>query len=127
MRVRTLLILPALAAATTAPAAPEPASAVVVIRNFKFTPSIIDLRAGEAVRLSLRNTAGSGHSFKSPTFFAAARLDQKSASYVRDGEVEIPAHSEVDLTLTPAAGSYKFKCDHPFHAMLGMTGTITVR
>jgi uncharacterized cupredoxin-like copper-binding protein len=126
MPASKIMLLSALAMATAAPAA-VPASMLVVISNFKFTPSVIEMRAGTPVVLSLRNQAGSGHSFKAAELFASAHLDPKSAAYVRNGEVEIPGHSEVDVALTPAAGSYKFKCTHAFHAMLGMTGTINVR
>ena len=105
MRILKIVILCGLArSAAPAPAAP-PTPAAVVITNFKFTPSIIALRSGVPTVLSLRNQSGSGHSFSSPAFFAVARMDPKSAAYVHNGKVEVPARSEVDLSLTPVAGA----------------------
>ena len=54
-------------------------------------------------------------------------MNPRSAALVRAGRVELPPRSQVDVTLSPAASEYKFKCTHMFHAMLGMTGTISVR
>jgi plastocyanin len=73
------------------------------------------------------NNAGGGHSFSAPQFFAAARVAPASQPLVRDGAVDVPKHSAVDVALTPAAGQYPLKCTHTLHAAFGMKGSIVVR
>jgi len=125
MSLRIFAVALGLAAAGAGAAVPRPTQ-VVVLSNFDFRPSRLDLRAGVPVVLAFRNDSGSGHSFSAPAFFASSRMDPQSAASVRSGRVEVPAHSQVAVELTPAPGQYKLKCSHLFHAMLGMTGTIVV-
>jgi plastocyanin len=87
----------------------------------------VQLRAGAPTILHLVNTAGGGHSFSAPQFFASAKLAPASRSLVKDGTVQVPKHSAVDIALTPAAGQYPLKCTHTLHAAFGMKGTIIVR
>jgi len=118
----------ALAAATPATAQPQrPAVVSVTLSNFKFQPQALQLRAGVPTVLHLVNTAGGGHNFTAPEFFAAARVAPSSQAYVRQGKVEIPKHSAVDVLLTPAAGQYRLKCTHTLHSAFGMKGVIVVR
>ena len=124
MRIRIMLLMLGLAIAPADAATLRPAT-VIVVSNFSFRPSQFELRAGEPVVLELRNESGSGNSFSAPAFFASAQMDARSAALVRAGRVELPPRSQVEVTLSPAAGEYKFKCTHMFHAMLGMTGTIS--
>jgi len=113
------------AAAATASA--QPAMVPVELSNFKFVPNAIQLRAGTPVTLHLQNAGGGGHSFSAPAFFAAARLDPRSAGLVHNGMVDVPGRGAVNIALVPAAGTYKLKCTHTLHAAFGMTGTIVVR
>jgi plastocyanin len=113
--------------ALSASASAQTAVVPVELSNFKFTPNIIQLRAGEPVTLHLQNASGGGHNFSAPEFFAAARLDARSAALVRNGTVEIPGSDAVNITLVPAAGSYRVKCSHTLHSAFGMKGTIAVR
>jgi uncharacterized cupredoxin-like copper-binding protein len=99
----------------------------VVLTSFKFSPTAIELHAGMPVTLHIENASGGGHNFAAPKFFEAARIDPASARLIHSGRVEVPAHSSVDLLLTPAAGQYALKCSHTLHASFGMTGTILVR
>ena len=62
-----------------------------------------------------------------PEFFAAAKIAPASQALVHDGKVEVPKHSALDVTLTPAAGQYSLKCTHMLHSSFGMNGTIVVR
>ncbi len=114
-----------LAVSAVAPA--QPALVSVELSNFKFTPNAIQLRAGAPVTLHLQNASGGGHNFSAPEFFAAARLDPRSATLVRNGTVEIPGRGAVNIALVPAAGSYRVKCTHTLHSTFGMKGTIVVR
>ena len=113
--------------AAAAAASAQPAVVPVELSNFKFVPNAIQLRAGTPVTLHLQNAGGGGHSFSAPAFFAAARLDPRSAGLVHDGMVDVPGRGAVNIALVPAAGTYKLKCTHTLHAAFGMTGTIVVR
>lgn len=128
--MKTLLAAPLIALAAIAPATaqePHPATVTVTMENFKFTPPAVQLKAGVPAVLHLVNTAGGGHSFSAPEFFAAARVAPASQPLVHDGKVEVPKHSAVDVALTPVAGQYPLKCSHTLHAAFGMRGTIVVR
>jgi plastocyanin len=114
-----------LAVSSAAPA--QPVAVSIELSNFKFAPNPIQLRAGAPITLHLQNTASGGHSFSAPAFFAAARIEPRSAALVHDGMVDVPANRAVDVALVPAAGSYKLKCTHTFHSTFGMKGTIVVR
>jgi uncharacterized cupredoxin-like copper-binding protein len=117
-----------LALASVAPAgAVSPTVASVDLANFSFTPGTIQLQAGVPTVLRLRNLSGGGHSFTAPEFFAASAVQPGSAALVQKGRVEVPAHSSIDIGITPAAGQYMLKCSHPFHATFGMKGMIVVR
>lgn len=107
-----------------------PAQGAVVtvqLSNFSFAPNSIELRAGAPTTLHLRNSSHGGHNFSAPQFFAAARIDPRSAAYVRNGAVEVPGGGAVNVTLVPAAGSYRLKCTHTLHSSFGMKGTIVSR
>jgi len=122
-----LLIAFALLGDFAVSATAQPLVATVEMSNFKFAPAAVDLRAGAPVVLRLRNIGSGGHSFSSPAFFAAAKMEPAGSALVHNGKVEVAGHSSIDLPLTPAAGQYAFKCTHTLHASFGMKGTITVR
>ena len=104
----------------------QPAAMTVALSNFSFSPNAIQLRAGVPTTLRLQNASGGGHNFSAPEFFAAARVDPKSASYVRNGTVEVPKHGTVNVTLVPATGRYSLRCTHTLHSAFGMRGSIVV-
>lgn len=101
--------------------------AIVLMTSFRFEPARLQLRAGIPLLLRLQNQSSGGHSFVAPTFFAAAQIDPSSARMIMDGRVEVPSHKTIELALVPVAGTYPFKCGHPFHAAFGMRGVIIVR
>ena len=120
----TIALVP-LAGASAQPS--QPAAVTVTMANFSFDPNAIQLRAGVPTILHLVNTASGGHSFSAPQFFAAAKVAPASQPLVHNGTVDVPKHSAVDVTLTPASGQYPLKCTHALHAAFGMKGTILVR
>jgi uncharacterized cupredoxin-like copper-binding protein len=100
----------------------------VALSNFAFTPDALTLKAGTAYRLHLVNDGTSGHNFSAKDFFAAASVAPADASKVKDGAIEVPKKSSVDVTVTPSrAGSYELTCTHFMHTMFGMKGQITVQ
>lgn len=116
------LALPLPALAQDAPAA-APQSVEVRLSSFKFEPRAIGLTAGRPVTLHLVNSAGGGHNFSAPEFFASST---GVSGPVNEGVVEVPGHQSVDITLTPSPGTYALHCTHTMHSALGMRGTITV-
>ena len=104
--------------------APAPQTVEVRLSSFAFAPRAIALTAGRPVILHLVNTAGGGHNFSAPQFFAAAT---GVSGPVHDGTVDVPGHQSVDIRLTPSRGSYRLRCTHTMHTAFGMSGTITVQ
>lgn len=99
----------------------------VQLRSFEFSPNQIQLRAGAAYRLRLINNTSGGHDFASSGLFAAVRLAPEDAALVKDGEVDVPKQSTVELRfVAETPGTYKLKCTHFMHAAMGMTGTATI-
>ena len=120
----SMIVIPALAIAVPANAqAPAAATVSITLSNFHITPAMIHLAAGQPVRLVFTNASGSSHDFTAPAFFAhAAGL----TGPVERGEVDLPAHAVASVTLTPARGTYKAKCTHFGHKLMGMGATIVV-
>lgn len=100
--------------------------------NHAFRPDELTFRRGEPVRLILRNTSTSDHTFVSEPFFkgiAVLKLvtpqQTVEAPWVEKVSVEDGVVQE--LWFVPARyGAYRFECSVPGHALLGMTGVINV-
>ena len=121
-----MLRIPSLAAIllVTSSATAQPATSVAInLSNFNIAPATIHLAAGQPVRLVFTNGSGGGHDFTAPDFFAHA---SGVSGPVAHGEVELAGHATAIVTLTPARGSYKAKCTHFAHKMMGMSATIVV-
>jgi plastocyanin len=113
--------------ATHSAAQPVPARVDIVLANFSFTPSAIQLKADKQVTLHFANQGSGGHDFTAAAFFKAANMDPATrAKLGTKGTVSLNKGQVADITLTPKAGTYKAKCSHFLHASLGMTGTVTV-
>ena len=110
-----------------APAAAQQPSTVVPIQlySYGYAPSPIVLRAGVPVTLVFTDVAGTGHEFKAPGFFRAARI--VAGNVDEEGSVELKAHQAASVTLVPARGIYHVHCGHFFHDQLGMHGVIYVQ
>lgn len=127
MQLRSLLVLPLLAAAAPLPASPA-AVIPVILSSYSFTPSAVRIDHGQSIVLRLTNDSDRGHNFVAREFFAAARIEPASQRLVKRGAVEVARHSTVEVRmLAPAAGRYALSCTHFTHAMRGMTGEILVR
>lgn len=125
MRKLSLALALILAAPALAAPANSPPRIDIALSNFDFAPSTLRLVAGQPVQLHLTNRSRGGHSFTAREFFSRARF-VSGASAVRNGEVNLRGHQQVDIVLVPAAGDYPLKCTHSFHKMLGMKGRIIV-
>jgi plastocyanin len=105
-----------------------PQEMTVTMTNYAYAPSAVVLKANVPVKLHLVNNASKGHDFSAPQFFAAATIAPADKSKVSDGSIDVDEGQSVDVTVTPnKAGTYPLKCTHFMHAMLGMSGQITVQ
>jgi plastocyanin len=125
----TALILPmlAIAAAPQTAAAQTSETITISLTDYAFTPAALDLKAGTAYRLHFTNAGSKDHDFTAPEFFVASQVAAEDQAKVRRGAIAVDKGQEVEVTLTPVAGSYAFNCTHFMHKMMGMHGTITVQ
>lgn len=114
----------------SAPALAQPAPERVEIdmSSFKYMPSTVALRHGQAYMLHFVNHSSGGHDFTAPAFFAAAQVSAADRGTVGNGAVKLGGHQVADVHLiAPAAGRYSVHCGHFMHSTLGMKGTIVVQ
>lgn len=115
-----VLIAPA---AAHSPAAGDPTYSVRLY-SYGYQPTPIVLRAGRQATIVFNNTAGIGHEFKAPAFFAASKI--VSGPISEDGAVELKPHQSASVTLVPARGTFHVHCGHFMHKQLGMQALIYV-
>lgn len=92
-------------------AAPLPSTVTLTTANMQFSEPDLKVSAGE-VTLRLSNSDLFWHTFT----VEALGVD-----------VQAPVGGEREVTFTAAPGVYAFYCAIPGHALIGMTGTLTVR
>ena len=130
MRVTALLVSTLVfAALPVASVAQRPAPERVVIDmvSFKYKPTAITLRHGQAYTLHFVNRSRGGHDFTAKAFFAAAQVAPADRAKITGGEVEVAGGTEVDIQITaPAPGRYSVHCSHFMHKILGMKAAIIV-
>ena len=123
--VRALLALIPLLA-MTGPAGSQvaqPPTVTITEANFRITPGVIHLAAGQPVRMVFTNMSGSSHDFSAPAFFGRARI---LGGMSERGEIDLPGHGQAIVTLVPEKGVYRAHCTHFGHTMMGMKATIVV-
>jgi len=125
----------ALASADDSEPPPEPARRVIVkLSEYQFTPSRIELKAGEPVELTLINEGTIAHEFVTLAFSSlevAVTVEGVETETVGVVEVELQPKSRAQLRFTPdKPGDYPFAChaEKPVdHTTKGMTGTLIIR
>jgi plastocyanin len=100
-----------------------PLQVPIELSSFAFSPSTVRLQAGQPVTLLFANRSRSRHDFTSRSFFASSRIVSGS---VPGGKVDLKGGTATQVTLVPAAGTYKVHCGRTFHSLLGMRGRIVV-
>ena len=139
LRPLAVLIPLVFAACATHPSAPDklaatPASidwssaptVTVKLTDFDYTPSALSFAAGKPVKLVLINSGSDLHDFSAPAFFAGSALKPGSTGPA-GGKVAVEKGQTAEIDLVPGTpGKYPLECTELLHAMLGMTGTITV-
>lgn len=125
MRIFALALASATLAIPAAAAAPvvEPPRITITVDSFSISPQQIRLAKNQAVTMIFVNKAGSSHDFSAPEFFAKATIRGGS---VRNGKIDLPAHSTRAILLQPASGTYKAWCGHFMHTTFGMRAQIIV-
>jgi uncharacterized cupredoxin-like copper-binding protein len=99
----------------------------VALTDFAFTPKVLHLHRNTAYRLHLVNSTGKGHDFAAYELFESAQVAPGDKAKIDDGKIEVSKHAAVDVRFIPTrAGTFKVKCTHPLHSMLGMTGEVVV-
>ena len=126
-RLRLFLAILAIAAVPRTAAAQTGESISISLTDYAFTPASLALKAGTVYRLHFTNAGSKDHDFTAPEFFAAAQLAPDDQAKVKRGTIAVDKGQEVDIAVTPVAGSYPFTCTHFMHKMMGMHGTITVQ
>jgi uncharacterized cupredoxin-like copper-binding protein len=101
----------------------------VVMTDFHFAPSTIELSEGRPYRLRLVNRGSGTHDFTAPEFFRAVALEPGGGAgqVANAGTVELGRGETAELVLVPLRkGEYDLECTHLLHSTLGMTGKIKV-
>ena len=119
---------------------PQPRAETVTTQAFRFQPSSYEWKAGQPVKLTLRNPDAVEHDFVVERFkFSAAGGSGAHASHATSGSaaptpspdslhVHAAAFGEASLTFTPlAAGTYTLVCTIPGHKEAGMVGQVVVK
>jgi uncharacterized cupredoxin-like copper-binding protein len=124
--VAVLLVAALLPRPASAAGEPAPELVTVVMVEYRFQPSSIELRQGVSTRLHLVNKGAELHEFTAPEFFAAARVSNPGALANGGQEVVLQPGETKDIDLVPLrSGSFTLTCaDHDWE---GMTGEIVVR
>ena len=98
----------------------------VKMTDFDYAPSALTFAAGKPVKLMLVNAGSDLHDFSAPAFFAGSALKPGSTGPA-GGKIAVAKNQTAEIDLVPGApGQYPLECTELLHAMLGMTGTITV-
>jgi uncharacterized cupredoxin-like copper-binding protein len=122
------------AAATNSPVV-YPSKVTILAGEFKYSPNQIDLKAGQAVTLTIVNQGQADHDIK--TEMPISGLSYTKADNDEDEQADNASKNVFDVdfnvgttavvTFTPTTpGSYVFHCDEPGHTEAGMTGTFVI-
>ena len=107
----------------------EDIAVTVRIESRRFIPHVVNLRAGQQVRLILKNEDVELHAFVPVNLLVRTNVQVSgngAPQFGKDGfrRVLIPSGGQVELVFTSKeAGSFPFFCDLPGHIM---NGTIVV-
>ena len=96
------------------------------LQSFELRPKLLHLKAGRTILLMVSNDSSIAHDLSAPEFFARAAITPLDRAKLINGKVALRPNQRVTLSINPQAGRYAAKCSHPFHKMLGMSGTIVV-
>lgn len=100
------------------------------LREFSFSPTEIEMPAGEEVILSLKNLGSLDHNFHlmEAGYEVTDSWKEEDAAHVLVDFETVGGGEDVTYTFKapPAPGEYQFVCSVPGHIQQGMRGTLTV-
>jgi FtsP/CotA-like multicopper oxidase with cupredoxin domain len=127
------LLLPLAALLLTAPASaqrePEWRTAReidVLLTAWAYEPPLIELPAGQPVRLRFVNNSRATMAFAAPRFFRAARLKRSDLGIAERGGLRLAPGERRYVDLVAAPGRYFANSSNLAHRMLGMRAEIRV-
>ncbi len=100
--------------------------------EYEYEPEALVIRSGQPYSLTLMNEGEAAHTFTSPGFFRAVAV---RALISAQGVERSPLLESVSLAagerktlefIGARPGTYRLECERPFHAVFGMTGTLTI-
>jgi uncharacterized cupredoxin-like copper-binding protein len=128
---------PAATSAPPTPAAPTPypSKLTVMGSEYVFKPSVIDLKVGQQITLTVVNAGKVPHDMKSDipisglVYTQSSNVPDEQVSNAAGGvyDVDFKTGTTAIVSFTPTkAGTYVFHCDQPGHTEAGMQGTFVV-
>jgi len=138
MKTVTLLLLAgvALAACSGSSAPARPAEITVEAKEFAFSPAVIEVTAGQPVKLTFRNTGALEHDFSVMEFPMAGTSaatepmgGHDMGNMTAEPELHVAAMTGQTsaLEFTPSQpGRYEFLCTVSGHKQAGMVGSLVV-
>ena len=129
-RLCLILCFGSLAVSAPAAAAPDWRQAReydVLLSSFDIQPRLIELRAGEPVRLRLINNSTTSHSFSADDFFSSGEVRPRERKLVSTGRVDVEPGQTREVLIVPKPGRYAARCANLFHRIMGMTARIVVQ
>jgi len=102
----------------------------VVANDFSFSPAALTLKAGQPIRLALKNDGQVLHDITivAGPGITAASADHGDHSHEQtDNHVAAESGQEATTELSLQTGTYSFICSVQGHEELGMKGTIIVQ
>lgn len=129
MRLRMILMALSMAFAGGTALADRPVHDVTIaMSNFRYEPSTVTLRRGEAYALHFRNDASRGHDFVAKEFFLSSTVAPEDQAKLVDGRIALSGGESVTVHVVPGqAGLFASHCSHFMHSTFGMTGKIVVQ
>ena len=99
----------------------------VDMASYRFAPTALMLRQGQAYVLQFRNVAGKSHNFVAKDFFRTSTVAPEDRGKIRNGAVNLPGGGTTTVKLIPTRrGTFGSYCSHFLHSTFGMKGTVTV-
>ncbi|HJS45940.1 MAG TPA: cupredoxin domain-containing protein [Rhizomicrobium sp.] len=126
-RLRLFLAILAIAAIPWTAVAQTGETISISLTDHAFSPASLVMKAGTVYRLHFINAGSKNHNFTASEFFAASQLAPDDQAKVKRGTIAVDKGQEVEVAVTPVAGSYPFTCTRFMHKMMGMHGSITVQ
>jgi uncharacterized cupredoxin-like copper-binding protein len=128
---RVLLVIPLLLVSLLSGCTPTPSDTVTIRFHYShFEPSVITVRAGVPLKITLRNDDPIDHEWivGPAEVHEIHRHGTEAVHAHRPTEVTVPALSTIVTTITlDDPGDSAYICHLPGHEEYGMTGTFVVR